>query len=143
MMIRTLLVLALSIAPAFGDLNAVKAEPNLEKRSDKALDYASTVLNDMREHYKGESMEKFGLSVVDFRTAVDLAVSSLEETGKNARRNPKYFKRAELRLRDFSRRLATLKLDIDVEERPLIDGLIEHIDKQRDGLVSSILEKKK
>jgi hypothetical protein len=121
------------------DLAAVKAEPNLEKRSEKALVWAGEVLTAMRAELDRNDVEKIKDSLKDFQAAVDVSVDSLEAAGKNARKNPKYFKRAELRLRELQRRLETFKRDLGLDDRPLLDDVLAHVAKKIDVLVEATL----
>ncbi|MFZ4683221.1 MAG: hypothetical protein ACOYMS_12010 [Terrimicrobiaceae bacterium] len=124
---------------AGGDLAAVKAEPNLEKRSEKALVYASEVVTAMRAELDRNDVEKIKEQLLEFQTAVDLSVDSLTATGKNARKNPKYFKRAELRLRELQRRLETFRRDMSFDDRPVLDSVLTHVGKKIDDLVEATL----
>lgn len=124
---------------AGADLASVKAEPNLEKRSEKALVFAGEILTAMRAELDRNDVEKIKDQLKEFQGAVDLSVDSLKATGKNARRNPKYFKRAELRLRDLLRRLETFKRDMSFDDRPVLDGVLEHVGKKIDELVEATL----
>ena len=72
-----------------------------------------------------------------------LSIDSLEATGKNPRNNPKYFKRAEARLRELNRRLATFKSDMNLDDRHLLDDVREHVARKIDHLVESTLRGKK
>ena len=121
------------------DLAAVKAEPNLEKRSEKALVYAGEVVTAMRAELDSNNVEKIKTQLVEFQAAVDLSLDSLAATGKNARRSPKYFKRAEVRLRELQRRLETFKRDMPLDDRPALDGVLAHVGKKIDGLVEATL----
>lgn len=138
-MTRRYAVLLCSGLLAGADLESVKAEPNLEKRSEKALVFAGEILTAMRAELDRNDVEKIKDQLKEFQGAVDLSVDSLEATGKNARRNPKYFKRAELRLRDLLRRLETFKRDMSFDDRPVLDGVLEHVGKKIDELVEATL----
>jgi len=121
------------------DLAAVKAEPNLEKRSEKALVYAGELLTAMRAELDRNDVEKIKDQLKEFQASVDLSVDSLAGTGKNARRSPKYFKRAELRLRELQRRLDTFKRDMSVDDRPVLDDVLAHVAKKIEALVDATL----
>ncbi len=121
------------------DLAAVKAEPNLEKRAEKALVFAGEVVTAMREELDRNDVEKIQAQLKDFEAAVDLAVGSLKATGKNARRNPKHFKKTELRLRELLRRLETLRQDMSLDDRPVLDGVKAQVEKRIDELVEATL----
>ena len=138
-MTRRYAVLLCSGLLAGADLESVKAEPNLEKRSEKALIFAGEILTAMRAELDRNDVEKIKDQLKEFQSAVDLSVDSLEATGKNARRSPKYFKRAELRLRDLLRRLETFKRDMSFDDRPALDGVLEHVGKKIDELVEATL----
>lgn len=138
-MTRRYAVLLCSGLLAAADLASVKAEPNLEKRSEKALVFAGEILTAMRAELDRNDVEKIKDQLKEFQGAVDLSVDSLKATGKNARRNPKYFKRAELRLRDLLRRLETFKRDMSFDDRPVLDGVLEHMGKKIDELVEATL----
>lgn len=138
-MSRLFATLLLSGALAAADLAAVKAEPNLEKRSEKALVYAGEVLTAMRTELDQNDVEKIKDQLKEFQSAVDLSVDSLAATGKNARKNPKFFKRAELRLRELQRRLETFRRDLSFDDRPVLDGVLSHVGKKIDELVEATL----
>lgn len=124
---------------AGADLAAVKAEPNLEKRSEKALAYAGEVLTAMRAELDRNDIAKIAEQLKEFGAAIDLSVDSLKATGKNARKSPKHFKRAELRMRELQRRLETFRRDMSLDDRPVLDGVTEHVAKRIDELVEATL----
>ena len=138
-MTRILVAILMAGALLGIDLAGVKAEPNLEKRSEKALLLAGEILTAMRAELDRNDVEKIKDQLKDFEAAVDLSVDSLAAAGKNARRNPKYFKRAELRLRELLRRLETFKRDMSLDDRPVLDGVLDHVGKKIDGLVEATL----
>jgi hypothetical protein len=121
------------------DLAAVKAEPNLEKRAEKALVFAGEVVTAMRGELDRNDVAKIQAQLKDFEAAVELAVDSLKATGKNARRNPKHFKKTELRLRELLRRLETLRQDMSLDDRPVLDGVKAQVEKRIDELVEATL----
>jgi len=118
------LVVGAAAAAGAGGLEAVKAEANLERRSELALVYAGEVLTRLRPELETKTW-----------AAVDLSVASLKATGKDARRSPKYFKRAELKLRELSRRLKGLQTLLGVDDRPRMDELIAYVERLQDELV--------
>ena len=131
-------LLASAVALA-GGLEAVKAEPNLEKRSEKALAYAGEVVTGMRASLDTSDFEKIQAQLREFSAAVELSLDSLKATGKNARKSPKYFKRAETKLRELQRRLETLRQDMSVDDRPVLDGVTADLSKKIDALVEATL----
>jgi len=134
---KWLLVLAASLHLASSaDLKSVQAEPNLERRSERALDYAGEVLSNLRADLESKEWNTVAIELADFRAGVDVCVESLKSTGKTARRNPKYFKKAEVRLRELGRRLKGLQQLLPVDDRPKIEDLMEYVDKLQDELVN-------
>src|SRR5262245_23458586 len=115
--VRALPLLLFAALTARADLDAVKAEPNLEKRSEKALDHATKLVAGLRERYTSGGIQAIEPMIGEIGDAVDLARTSLEETGKRARRSPKYFKRAEQKTRDLARRLDSVRQEIDAQDR--------------------------
>lgn len=131
------------LAPAFSaDLSTVKAETNLERRSDLALDYANTVLDEAREAYNAGDAAKLETALDNARASVELSYQSLEETGKNARNN-KYYKRAEMRTRELVRRLDGLREMVGFEQRSMVEKVRERVAEVHDDLLKGIMSKKK
>lgn len=131
-------VLFSAIAAFAADIEAVKAEPNLEKRSEKALVYANASLDEARK-----DLENPGGHLDQVRAGIDLCVESLEATGKNARRSPKYFKRAEIEVRKLIRRLDSFRLELPLDDREPVDKLLKHAHQVQDDLVLGIMTRKK
>jgi len=106
--IRFILAALLAIAGAAAlqaDLKKALAEPDLEKRSKLALDNAFAAYQAARDAYQKGEMEPVQAAIDEIEQSVDLAFQSLNDTGKNPRRSPKWFKSAELATRDLSRRI--------------------------------------
>ncbi len=135
--------MTLSILLLLADLTAVRAEPNLEKRSDLALQNADAALTHARESYKAGDDKAHAAALEEFRQSLDLAKLSLDESGKNARRSPKYFKKAEIGIRQFIRRLDNLKIEMSVDDRAPLEALIERAHKIHDEILEEIMGKGK
>src|ERR1700722_2279109 len=103
------------------DLASIKVEPNLEKRSDLALDNAGASLDLARSAYNTGDAAKTEAALNEVGESVDLAYQALEDTGKDARRNPRPFKRAELKTRELLRRLDGIRELVGYEDRALVD----------------------
>jgi hypothetical protein len=138
-------VLALSLCcapPARADLKAALAEPDLEKRSGLALDNASQALKAAREAYDNGNNVLFTSLASEIEQSVDLAEKSLQQTGKDPRNHPKWFKRAEISTRDLLRRLDALQQGMSYLDRPQLDALKAHIAKVHDDLLLGLMEGK-
>ena len=144
MQITWLLAFALAATPArAGDLKKVMAEPNLEKRSKAALDNAAASYKELRAAYdKGEG-EKVALAVTEIGESVDLAQTSLNQTGKVPRRSPKYFKAAEIATRDLLRKLENFQQEMGFEDRSSLDPLKKRVQQVHDELLLGLMEGKR
>ncbi len=143
----TLLLMALAMgsaaAPPPGSLTAALSERDLGKRSKLALDNAGAVLKEMREaSLKGDSAALTG-AIKEFEDSVALCWDSLESTGKNPRKSPKWFKSAEIETRNLLKKLASLQDDLAFEERPLLDKAKARLQKVHDDLLVGLMEGKK
>jgi hypothetical protein len=125
------------------DLTAVKSEPNLEKRSELALDHANLALDAARDDYNSGNIDKSETELEEVRDLVDLAYESLSDTGKDPRRDPKFFKRAELRTRELLRRLEGLAPGMSAVDRGTLEKVRERISDVHDNLLKGIMTKKK
>ena len=124
------------------DLESIRSERDPERRSERALDAAERVLSVSRDNYAEGDYKKALAGVNEIREYVDLARESLVESHKNPHKS-KYYKRAELKLRELARHLDEFKKESSVDDRPPIDALIAHVNEIHDELLSGILEKKK
>jgi hypothetical protein len=141
----TIRILLLALAPAgllYANLAQVKAEPNLEKRSKLALDYAADALKSARSEYGSGENAKVAPLIAEVAEAVGLAQSSLQDTGKNPRKNPKYFKHAEIETRALLKRIEAFQDEMNVADRPMLDGLRSKVQQVHDDLLMGIMEGK-
>jgi hypothetical protein len=132
---HVLLILCLAF-----DLAAIKLEPNLERRSELALGNASAAMDVARDAASDEANLKPALQ--EIRDSVDLAYQSLIDSGKSARRNPKFFKKAELKTRELMRRLEGLAQAVDADDRVFVESVRERVSKVHDDLIQDIMQKK-
>jgi exonuclease VII small subunit len=137
-MTHLILVLALAF-----DLTGVQSEPNLEKRSERALDYANMALDAARDDYSAGNYDKSQNELQEVRDSVELAYQSLSDTGKDPRKDPKFFKRAELRTRELLRRLEGVGQGMSQLDRGTLDKVRERISEVHDNLLNGIMSKKK
>lgn len=136
------LLFLFSAVTVCADVARVKAEPNLERRSALALDEADSMLTAARKSYEGGQIEQFKTELHQTVELVDLSYQSLEETGKSARRSPKWFKRAEQRLLYLRRRVDALQRDVTVDDRAFVDPVVTKVRDVHDQLLQEIMSKK-
>jgi hypothetical protein len=134
---HVLLILCLAF-----DLSAIKTEPNLERRSDRAIDNASAAMDAARDAASAGDAAKTKAALEEVRDSVDLSYQSLVDSGKSARRNPKFFKRAELKTRELMRRLEGLAQAVDSDDRTFVESVRERVSKVHDDLIKDIMQKK-
>jgi hypothetical protein len=126
-----------------GTIDDLKAEPDLQKRSEKAMKAADTAFSAARRSYQDGQPDKEATALAELRDAVELAMLSLSESGKDARRNPKYFKKTEISLRKLIRQLEDHNFAKSVEEREPITKLIAFLHQAQDEVLLGIMTKKK
>ena len=126
-----------------GDLKSVRAEPDLEKRSEKALQAADEAFQSAKKAYKEGDAPAEAAGLASMREAVELAMKSLEESGKDARRSPKYFKKAEIELRKLIRNLDDFRFAKSAEERKPAEELLVVVHEAHDKVLLGIMTKKK
>ena len=130
-------------APQAGpDRGAVKSEPNLEKRSDRALDNANLALDAARDAYGRGEVEQSKTELEEVGASVDLAYESLQQTGKDPRRNGK-FKQAELRIRELLRRLEGFGQTMSFADRGVLEKIRDRVSTVHDDLLEGIMSKRK
>ena len=139
---RPLLLLVMTAAAACADIQSVMSEPNLEKRSERALANADVELDAARKANHAQDSKAFASALDEVRQSIELCYKSLQESGKAARKSPKYFKKAEMKLRDISKRLDNLEKDVMMDERGPVTSLKKRVDELNEQLVLDIMTKK-
>ncbi|MCP5113629.1 MAG: hypothetical protein GY953_22580 [bacterium] len=133
------LVLALSVLPLSADLEVVKAERNLEKRSRLALENADKMLDGARDAYLTGDGAKLEASFQELEESVELAYQSLRETGKKPRKNAKHYKRGEIGTRKLLRRLDTFQAEMSYLDRDKIGEVIKTVQKVHDDFLRDVM----
>jgi hypothetical protein len=140
------IVCAILLLPAAGvlhaDLKAALAEHDLGKRSKLALDNAAELLKAVRETYQKGDNQGLGPLLKELEDSVNLAWDSLESTGKNPRKSPKWFKSAEIETRNLLKKLESLQHDMGFEERAWLDQVKIRMQKVHDDLLVGLMEGK-
>ena len=91
------------------DLEAVKKEPDLQKRSELALDAAAEALKHARTlPAEGGSVADLQVDMDTMVQAVELSLKSLHDTGKRPDKLGRYYKKGELRTREMLKQLENL-----------------------------------
>ncbi|MBS1857016.1 MAG: hypothetical protein JST11_16725 [Acidobacteria bacterium] len=139
-----MLLLATALAPlSRADLKAALAERDLGKRSKLALENANAAVKTARDAANRGDAAKLKDAAAEIRDSVDLAYDSLQSTGKDPRKNPKWFKNAEIQTRELLKKLETLQQDLAFQDRPLLDSLKTRLQQVHDELLMGLMEGKK
>jgi hypothetical protein len=138
-------MLALFLGPAGvlrADLKQAMAERDLGKRSKVALDNAEAALKAARAAYEQGDGDKTAAAVAEIQESVDLALDSLNKTGKNPRSSPRWFKQAEIQTRGLLKRLDTFQHDLSFTDRPMLDKVKARVQEVHDSLLLGLMEGK-
>jgi len=139
---RYLLLVLLCLGCLHADVEKVKAEPNLTRRSTLALDEAESALTAARKSYDGGQMPEFQKDLKEAGDLVELSYEALQDTGKRARHDPKWFKKAEQRLLVMLRRVDALAKDVSTDDRAVVEAVQKRFRDVHDQLVQDIMSKK-
>ena len=137
-----LALVLLSASELRTDLKRALAEPNLEKRSGLAMDNASAALKAARAAYDKGDNDEVAKAIAEVLESVDLAASSLDQSGKNPRRSD-WYKKAEISTRDLARRIDSLENDMSYTDRPMLEKLKARVQKVHEELLLGVMEGKK
>jgi hypothetical protein len=144
--IRWLLAaLAMSLVgsgPLRADLKRAQAETNLEKRSQLAMDNAAAQYQAARAAYDKGDTGQTAAAIAEIVESVDLADTSLRQTGKDPRKSSKWFKKAEMETRDLVRKLESFQQMMGYDDRPLLDKVKARVQQVHDDLLLGIMEGK-
>jgi hypothetical protein len=124
------------------DFDAVKAEPVLEKRAQRALDFAQERLTAARKHYEAAEDAEFTSALSDTAEGVEYCLATLEEIGKHPSKNVRNYKPSEMRVRDLLRRLVTLRNDASIELRPAVADCEKRVSAVHDALLNGVMSKR-
>jgi len=127
---------------AESEFPTVMAESNLEKRSDLALQEADKAIDAAKKAYDEKQLEDFKARVTDVEELVQLSYKSLQDTGKRARRSPKFFKRAEHNIRALMRRLDTLGMEVALDDRDFVAAANRRVGEVHDNVLQDVMTKK-
>jgi len=139
-LLAALLLALLSAGQIHADLDAVKAEPKLERRARKAIDNADRMIDVARDIFLKEGpTEEHKAALREVRESVELAYKSLSDTGKKPRKNAKHYKRAEIKSRELVRRLESFRNEMSYMEREQIDKVILAVREIQGKLLKDVM----
>jgi hypothetical protein len=134
------LVVSLAAGSLHADLQRALSEQDLGKRSKMALENAALALDAARKAYQNGDLDIVATDAKEIEDSVNLAFMALQQTGKDPRKSPKWFKSAEIATRDLSRRLDTFQRDMSFADRPILDQVIARVQQVHDTLLMGLME---
>jgi hypothetical protein len=130
----------LMASPLVGaSLEEARAEPNLDKRSVLAISNAVAALKDVRAAYNSGDLAKVKTKAQEVEDSVELAYDSLEKTGKDPRRSPRWFKHAEMQTSELLRSIDGVQNEMSLEDRPLLDKTKDKVQQVHDNLLTGLM----
>jgi hypothetical protein len=136
------MTVAVALVLAFFDLAAVKAEPDLNHRSELALMNAEEKLDAARMAYQTGDEAAEAADIQEVADSVALCYDSLEQV-HGAPRKSRYYKKAELKVSALMRRLSGFRDDVSFDFRSKVDVVLKKVSDIHDSLLSDIMSKKK
>jgi hypothetical protein len=136
------MIWALMMFLAFADLDAVKSEPDLNHRSELALNNAEEKIDAARKAYEAGDTTAEAADVQEVADSVTLCYAALQES-HTAPRKSRYYKRAELRITAMMRRLTALRDEVSFESRANVETALKKLSDIHDEVLSDIMSKKK
>lgn len=141
---RSLILCLAPLALLAQDLDAVRKEPNLTRRSQRALEFAE------HEMAKAQKIVRDFGSKTELQAALDsvvagseLALQALRETGRPPRRLSREYKRGELKTRDLVRRLEDLGQALSLDDRPMAEGALKQVTQIHEDFLLGVMGQKR
>lgn len=139
---RLLILLAFNGMLAFADIAEVKAEPDLNRRSELALMNADAKIDEARQAYQAGDEAAQQAAIQEVAESVTICYESLEKTRSEPRKS-KYYKRAELKVSALMRRLSGFRDEVSFDFRPNVETVLKRLSDIHDELLSDIMSRKK
>ncbi len=127
-MTGVLLALWLAQADPAAALAQVKQEPDLIKRSERALALADSTCVLARKIVKDSGSRTELIAALNVTAeAAELSLKSLRDTGKKASKLSRQYKRGELRTRDMMRQMGDIAAALNLDDRPEAEKLRDRV----------------
>ncbi len=127
---------------ASADLDAVKAEPDLNRRSELALINADEKIDQARQAYQAGDEATEETAIQEVAESVTICYDALEKT-PGAPRKSRYYKHAELKVSAMMRRLSGFRDEVSFDFRPKVEDALKRLSDIHDELLSDIMSRKK
>jgi hypothetical protein len=104
--------------------------------ADAQLSRAEAAFDRAHDAYESGKMEAGDTALDDMNKALDACLGSLEEAHKS-----KHYKKAELRVANLQRRMASLLDDIPLPQRGWAEQMSRKLDQTHDKLLEGVMRK--
>ena len=115
-MFRTLL-LVMAVPLLAGEMDDIRKEPDPLRRSERALDFADREIKEAHDMPGRGDSAKVAEVLAQLADACEVSLQALRDTGKRAGKLTKYYKKGELKTREYLRRLESLIPALNYEDR--------------------------
>jgi exonuclease VII small subunit len=142
-LIRLLLLFCIPATLLTADLETIRSEPKLEKRSELALEYGDKALDAARSAYKNGDMAAMTTALKEVGQSVELALQSLKDTGKHPSKSTKHYKRGEIKTRQLRRRLESFEQEVDFDHRGVVNSVERRVQAVHEEFLDGVMSRKK
>lgn len=138
------LILLLADVVCAGQLDAVKAEADPNKRAELAADQADRDLDAARAAWQAGDWAKTQTALNELKDAAELASASLAETDKQQQpRNNRHYKTVEMKLRNLIRRVDAFRLEVDYDRRDAVNRVETRLQDLHDKILDAVMTKRR
>ena len=124
--------------------DAVKAEPDPNRRAELAVDQADHDLDAAREAWQAGDWDKTQLALKQMKESAELADTSLAETAKQKPpRNNRHYKTVEMKLKELIRRVDAFRLEVDFEQRDTVNVVETRLQELHDQILDAVMTKRR
>jgi len=141
-MIACWLFFALSGIAGAAQLDTVKAEPDLNRRAELAVDQADHDLDAARTAWESGDWTKTQTELTEMKESADLAGTSLDQT-KEAPRKNHHYKVVEMKLRELIRRVDAFRLEVDYEQRDTVNDVETRLQELHDRILDAVMTRRR
>ena len=120
-------------------LARIEAVADLERRSRLALEFADSQFREVEPAYAKGDLAAGRAALDAICDAVELAVASLQATGKHPRKHPRHFKHAEIRTRKLLQQLRDAQRKAHLEDHGDFDEAIRRVEQSNRELLLGIM----
>lgn len=134
------ILLALLAAPPPAGLDAVRAEPRLERRSELAIEFAGAELARARKTVvESGSRPILEEALRHVAEGCQLALDSLRQTGKRPNKLGRQYKKGEMRTRAYIKELTDLALALSLDDRPYAEEIRNKVQLLHEEFLLSVM----